>query len=657
MKLNLLFFVIGVPAFVLGLLVIGEGGIMGFLGVVLLISGGFLVGVSVYLIYNDLKAEIRSFDPKTHVSAKKERMAEFYRQCQQKGYADMHDDTQSLKAKVIASDLGLRYGNIAAFYQKAGKCYEEVQGKDAIRLEKQAKAQEEARAEAERRAVNGELLLSIKIEGRKAPAKVYIRPDKTIYHTFGNGGKIEGAPRISVKKYESASFTYHPAKATYTGATVGGITTGGVSVTPAGYSSRNMNTGRGVIQIELGTQAADIKSATPSPYVKKRFKRDAEFNRYISGNQIMCVSDVNDSSMAGVASSALPMDMKMNMASSLMANQYFPMDTCREIVSLLERIMRGSFPPEDEDYYERACKLLSAEDTVSLAQAKALFEKISDYKDSAQKALAAQKKYQEAQQSEKEQAILEKERRRKKNRVLYIAVALLVMLAAAAGTVIYTVILPARSRAAYRDVLSSVAVGDTFFFGQYEQDGNDANGPEPLEWQVLEVSDGDLLAISRYLIDSQQFYADSEKYPDLGWKKSALRAWLNSAFYEAAFSADERPLIEKCNTSEGEKAVMDKAFLLSYSEYKKYIGAEPCEPTVFAKKAAELAYNKRKLSSTSWWLRTSILDRSDVYAVSINSGETLKKSGVKFNSYGTDYGYPGYVRPAIWIDVSWIKAE
>lgn len=34
-------------------------------------------------------------------------MAQFYAQCQQKGYTDMHDDVQSLKAKVIATDLGL----------------------------------------------------------------------------------------------------------------------------------------------------------------------------------------------------------------------------------------------------------------------------------------------------------------------------------------------------------------------------------------------------------------------------------------------------------------------------------------------------------------------------------------------------------------------
>ena len=47
-------------------------------------------------------------------------MAQFYEQCKNKGYTNMRDDTQSLKAKVIATDLGLRYGNIVEFYEAFG---------------------------------------------------------------------------------------------------------------------------------------------------------------------------------------------------------------------------------------------------------------------------------------------------------------------------------------------------------------------------------------------------------------------------------------------------------------------------------------------------------------------------------------------------------
>ena len=56
---------------------------------------------------------------------KTKRLIEFYQTCQAKGYTDMLDDTQSLKAKVIASDMKLKYGDIVAFYEKAKQCYEQ----------------------------------------------------------------------------------------------------------------------------------------------------------------------------------------------------------------------------------------------------------------------------------------------------------------------------------------------------------------------------------------------------------------------------------------------------------------------------------------------------------------------------------------------------
>ena len=50
---------------------------------------------------------------------KTELLYQFYQQCQEKGYTDMKDATQSLKAKVIATDLGLKYTSIEKLYQSA----------------------------------------------------------------------------------------------------------------------------------------------------------------------------------------------------------------------------------------------------------------------------------------------------------------------------------------------------------------------------------------------------------------------------------------------------------------------------------------------------------------------------------------------------------
>ena len=44
----------------------------------------------------------------------------------------------------------------------------------------------------------------------------------------------------------------------------------------------------------------------------------------------------------------------------------------------------------------------------------------------------------------------------------------------------------------------NISVGDVLAFGHYEQDNNPDNGPEPIEWIVLDVQDGKALLLSRY---------------------------------------------------------------------------------------------------------------------------------------------------------------
>ena len=74
-------------------------------------------------------------------------MAQFYETCQQKGYTNMDDPTQSLKAKVIATDLNLNYGNISVFYKKAKESYELIQIENAGKeRQRQKEEKEEKRA-------------------------------------------------------------------------------------------------------------------------------------------------------------------------------------------------------------------------------------------------------------------------------------------------------------------------------------------------------------------------------------------------------------------------------------------------------------------------------------------------------------------------------
>ena len=47
----------------------------------------------------------------------------------------------------------------------------------------------------------------------------------------------------------------------------------------------------------------------------------------------------------------------------------------------------------------------------------------------------------------------------------------------------------------------SASKGDTVSFGSYEQDGNTQNGPEPIQWIVLDKIDGQLLLLSADVLD------------------------------------------------------------------------------------------------------------------------------------------------------------
>ena len=49
--------------------------------------------------------------------------------------------------------------------------------------------------------------------------------------------------------------------------------------------------------------------------------------------------------------------------------------------------------------------------------------------------------------------------------------------------------------------LNNLKIGDKVKFGKYEQDGNESNGQEDIEWQVLSVEEDRILVISEYGLD------------------------------------------------------------------------------------------------------------------------------------------------------------
>ncbi|MBR5617854.1 MAG: hypothetical protein IKW50_06700 [Oscillospiraceae bacterium] len=184
-------------------------------------------------------------------------------------------------------------------------------------------------------------------------------------------------------------------------------------------------------------------------------------------------------------------------------------------------------------------------------------------------------------------------------------------------------------------LISNAKVGDTIFFGSFEQDNDTKNGAEPIEWCVEDVKDGKILLVSRYGLRFMQF---GSKF----WPESSIRIWTNDAFYNGAFTDGQRTvIIPTFNAGEygfqkhgPSKDATDYIFLLSEKQaisYFKYNGH--CNGTAYA----YATLGKDSSFKTEWWLRTPW---SDVTPCLTWSGDGIH--GAKTNSVCL-------VRPAMWV--------
>ncbi|MBQ8139988.1 MAG: sigma-70 family RNA polymerase sigma factor [Lachnospiraceae bacterium] len=97
-----------------------------------------------------------------------------------------------------------------------------------------------------------------------------------------------------------------------------------------------------------------------------------------------------------------------------------------------------------------------------------------------------------------------------------------------------------------KEAIKNAQVGDIIEIGSFEQDGDEANGAEPIEWQVIADEDGKKLLLSKDILMplGNMMY---EEYPGDGvnytWKECGIRTYLNGEFYESAFTDEERAQI------------------------------------------------------------------------------------------------------------------
>lgn len=197
-------------------------------------------------------------------------------------------------------------------------------------------------------------------------------------------------------------------------------------------------------------------------------------------------------------------------------------------------------------------------------------------------------------------------------------------------------------------------VGDTVTFGSYEQDNMTGNGKEQIRWLVLNVSGDRALLLSESILTGHPFNSNDT---GVTWEDSTLRAWLNSAFLEEAFTPEEQMHIkatEIYTQSVHQKhyssisnsytytvdplpdcTTTDKVFILSAEELATFFPSENArivKPTTFVKLTTEDAF--------SWWTRTpGAITGSQKYVDDTGS----------FDSGGAMNSLEIGVRPAIWV--------
>lgn len=200
---------------------------------------------------------------------------------------------------------------------------------------------------------------------------------------------------------------------------------------------------------------------------------------------------------------------------------------------------------------------------------------------------------------------------------------------------------------------TSVQIGDSIFFGRYEQDGKTGNGTESIEWIVLDIWNGNALVIARYGLVHAQFTPHSSGQT---WYNCKLREILNSTFYNQAFNSSEKRAIQLTEVDESSvqwdpnalpaatrdtENTFDYIFILSYAEMAYYLptsASRLCKPTKYA--VAE-GGNSGGGGYCWYWMRNPCYKN--------NAGAVSWEGALETCYMNHTYGI---ARPACWVDLA-----
>lgn len=333
---------------------------------------------------------------------REKKLYELYKLCIENGYSNIDDPTESLKVKVFALDLEIKYKKINDVFEEAKRiyCAEEERLKEYERLQK----------------TEGNLLLSFEIgkEGKQEKSiGVYQREDGTKYYSYSKEGvKYEGVPQVQIVENSLVTYTYHPSKLVFTGASVGGVATGGFHSTNDYYTQRSSKSGKGMVGIEVAGKREIVMRITFSEEVAYLLRNDERYKSLTRTGSIFCYDNSELAKMSFkiandiLLSKDLDFYKKMEKRDMMLDHTFISYDKCIKICNLVGDVLNDILPDDDETIYKKAVSKMEANTSIELKEAIDLFDLILDKNDSANLQKIVEIRYKEILQKEKEEKVL-----------------------------------------------------------------------------------------------------------------------------------------------------------------------------------------------------------------------------------------------------------
>ena len=183
--------------------------------------------------------------------------------------------------------------------------------------------------------------------------------------------------------------------------------------------------------------------------------------------------------------------------------------------------------------------------------------------------------------------------------------------------------------------------------------GNYPQGPkgelQPIEWVIQHTRFDEMLLLSSKALECKPYHSTRES---ITWEKSSIREWLNTDFFDLAFSEEEKTRIIQTDllnespawTRSGGENTKDHVFLLSEDEVRFIQQVKKGQLNASETKFASSITKSRK-KYCRWWLRDVDSDQTNARLFFDDGGFS------PFNIEPVD-STSVLIRPAIWIRIA-----